>query len=814
MSIADLNLFRDRLTSKIIMPDGIFTLCIVNCTNKDLYMMNVRGDGIQKLKPIEDIVDGEKINLGWADKLAYGWLISKHFINGLPQKCDGTIKVFAVNQTYKKSSLAGERVVRDFELIASYNPERAAWKDANYIPIVEMNTVVSFNYDFLEQMLLQFESSGEGVLAMIEGKLTQYDGLVTMLVNCSERDYYTVVDKQIIPVPSMNSFDWFTYGEDSEFGVNEEYRSEAVEKWKSSIMNEFGLSKKQIQEGYDMFVSITASHDYPRRKMNLKNLPKDKTYQKFLYPVKRVLKEENADEYLRPFFIEGSNTPVFRSKEAAELFVKVFKGKISLYHGAQQAIRIKRMADYKIDMMRGKYVRKETSVLKTAKRFVISSFMDKSFELICSGVMKFIDFLLGKGGKAAKKASEVAMVGKSFYKMSSSMFTAGLAGGINNTCFAFDKEGKGERMTPRKAEKINRNAKENDSFGHFIPMTPGSYVDKEEASKAFDKELEKVEAEEYKFEDYTPVDIDHQYYDMHGIPIKGGIVALIDYQMAGVDGYSVSFKDKRNKNRLTYIPYNKDIYIENNPFDCQIDYDRLEDYEKRVTNSKSTMIFVDFDKIMQYNQEMYEWHCKLNQMYVNSKLPERAHLYIDTESLQFKEEEQRCRMHFAVARNKRDDLILKYIPEYYDLRTVVQSDIMAYEGMSDANVRDTKITSNFEYRLHEKMPYMSKKDFVSATPSYTETVKERLEEDNGGDERWQNDRLEVEESYEEDRLAQQRMGEKGKGIFRRIFDKVKSIWCSRPAKIIRRLVGIGFGVVGIWKAINKWKDLAEAFVCF
>ena len=810
-SISDLNLFRDRLTSKIIMPDGIFTLCIVNCTNKDLYMMNVRGDGIEKLKPIENIVDGEKINLGWPDKLAYGWLISKHFLNGLPSRCDGTIKVYAIHQTYKKSSLAGERVVRDFQLIATYNPERAAWKDANYIPIVEMNTVVSFDYDFLEQMLLQFESSSEGVMAMIEGKLTQYDGLVTMLVNCSEHDYYTIVDKQIIPVPSMNSFDWFTYGEDSEFGLNEEYRNEAIEKWKSSIMNEFGLSKNQIQEGHDMFVSITASHDYPRRKMNLKNLPKDKTYQKFLYPVKRVLKDDNADEYLRPFFIEGSNTPVFRSKEAAELFIKVFKGKISLYHGAQHAIRIKRMADYKIDLARGMYVRKEKSVIKTAKRFVISTFMDKSFDIICNAVMKFMDFLLGKGSKAAKKASEAAMVGKTFYKMSSSMFAAGL-GGLEGYSFAFDKEGKGERMKPMKATPINKKASEKDSFGHFVPRTPGSYVDKEEASKAFDKELEKIEEEEeYKFD--TTTDVDNMYYDMNGIPIRGGLVTLMDYRDTRLETKSYSFKDKRKNGKLTYIPKHKEFLIPNDrPFeDDDLNYDRLEDYEQRSTNSKSTIIKVDFDKIMKINMGMYYFYDELGKLYSRTRVSKTAYQYLDKDSLEFKEKEDYIRAQFAILRNKRDEVIMQYIPEYIELRATMQSDIDSADGFGAAK-RDKHIPSVLEFQVPKDHPYLSKKDFVQATPSYSEIVEERIIEDNGGDDRWQTDRLEIEESYEEDQLAQKRMGEKGKGIFRRIFDKVKSIWCSRPAKIIRRVVGLGIAVVGIWKAINKWKDLAEALI--
>lgn len=816
----ELNLFRNRITNKIIMPDGVFTLCIVNCTNRDLYMMNVRGDGIEKLKPIEDIIDGEKIDLKWHDKLAYGWLISKHFLNGLPQRCDDTIKVFAVHQTIVSSSMEKDKIVRDFSLVATYNVNKQVWKDANYIPIVEMNTVVSFDYDFLEQMLLQFESAGEGVMAMIEGKLTQYDGLVTNLINCSENDYFTVVEQQIIPVPSINSYDWFTNGEDSQFGLNDEYREEAEEKWKSSIMKEFGLSKSQALEGHDIFVSVTASHDYPRRKMTLRNLPKDKTYQKVVYQVRRVL-EENTEEYLRPFFVAGSNLPIFRSKKAAELFIKVFKGKMSLYYGAQHSIHVKRMADYKIDMMRAKYIRKEKSVVKTAKRFVISSFVDKSFEIVCSGVMRFLDFLLGKGAKAAKRASDVAKAGKVFYKASSKMFTMGLLGENGSYCF---DNGADEKMKPVKETPINKKAKANDDFGHFMAKTPGSYREKEkEAEKMFnfDRELKRVEAEEeYKFDDKN-IDGD-RYFDLSGVPIKN-LETLMNYNATGngmgryYDVHGIlKYRTKAGSKDWKYIPY-VDGIIKHGQEEWQddIDWEKLEDYKKKLTNSKSTVYVIDFDKIMKINEKMEKAaeSIRETQQAIKNEMKGEAQRLAYEQLLKAKKGA------FVKLRNERDYEIMKSVPEYIQLRGIMKSSPdfsrdgeIATTGSMMAAEENDGVGAIMDFVPPKDNPYITKEEYVSATPSYKEIVNERMNLDNGEDERWQTDRLETEEMYEEDQLSQKRTGKKG--FFRRVFDKIKSIWCSRPAKIIRRVVGLGLAITGIWRAINRWKDLAEAIMCF
>lgn len=830
----NLNLFNNRITNKIVMPDGIFTLCIVNCTHNDLYMMNVRGSEIEKLKPIEDVIDGEKINLSWPDRLAYGILISKYFLSGLPQRCDGTIKVFAIHQTIVSSSMERDKVVKDFELVASYDVNKQVWKDANYIPIVEMNTVVSQSYEFLEQILLQFESPGEGVMSMIEGKLTQYDGLVTNLINCSEHEYFTIVENQIIPVPGLNSYDWFTHGSESEFGLNDEYREEAEAKWKDCVMREFGLTKHQIKDEHDIFVSVTASHDYPRRKITLRNLPKDKTYQKVVYQVKRVL-EKNVEEYLRPFFISGCNLPIFRSKQAAELFIKVFKGKVSLYHSAQGSITIKRLADYKIDMMRGKYVRKETSVVKTAKRFILSSFMDKAFELVCDGVMRFMDFLLGRGSKAAKKASEFAKSGKAFYKMSSGMFAAAAYGPgtyashfypnddgtrnipvyprgyiIGEGKYGFDYEGKSERAKPRKETPINKKAKSNDDFGHFVAKTPGSYREKEvEKTFNFDRELKQVEHEEAMEQsiDEYQLDIDaDRYYDLNGVPIRG-LDVLMDYSSArsasNEDVGVLKYHDVRRNCEIHYLPYREDLLTQDEDGCTTIDYEKLEDYKTKLSNNKSTIYIIDFDKVMQYNDEMEQ-----RSIYIKSYYRQLENVRAEVDKIVLDELIRANQGQFVDLRNKRDRLIMKGCPEYLELRRIMKSD--ARRGLIGAEEKDYGVSPALNFVVPEDHPYFSRKDYVAATPSYKEIVEERIKLDNDADERWQNDRLELEESYEEDVLSQKRTGKKG--FFRRVFDKVKSIWCSTPVRVIRKIVGFGLAGVGIWRAINTWKNLAEGII--
>ena len=831
----ELNLFKNRITNKIVMPDGIFTMCIVNCTHNDLYMMNVRGDSIEKLKPIEDVIDGEKIDLKWPDKLAYGFLISRYFLNGLPQRCDGTIKVFAIHQTIVSSNMERDKIVKDFELIASYDVNKQVWKDANYIPIVEMNTVVSYNQEFLEQILLQFESPGEGVMSMIEGRLTQYDGLVSNLINCSEHEYFTTVENQIIPVPGINSYDWFTHGSESEFGLNDEYREEASAKWKDSIMREFGLTKHQIRPGHDVFISVTASHDYPRRKITLRNLPTDKTYQKVIYQVKRVL-EKNVEEYLRPIFISGCNLPIFRSKEAAELFIKVFKGKVSLYHAAQGSITIKRLADYKIDIMRGKYVRKETSVVKTAKRFILSSFMDKSFELICSGVMKFIDFLLGKGGKAAKKASDFAKAGKTFYKATSMFAAAGASGSyeshfypnddgsrnipvyprgyiIGEGKYGFDYEGKSERATPRKETPINKKAKSNDDFGHFVPKTPGSYSEKQlDKTFNFDRELKKaereVESQEQSIDEYQ-IDIDaDRYYDLNGVPIRD-LGVLMDYSNArsasNEDVGVIKYHDTRRNCEIHYLPYREDLLTQDEDGSSAIDYDKLEDYKTKLTNNKSTIYIIDFDKVMQYNDEMEDYS-----IYIKSYYRQLENVKAEVDKIVLNELIKANQGKFVDLRNKRDRLIMKACPEYLELRRIMKSD--ARKGFIGAEEKDYGVSPALNFTIPADHPYISRKEYVSATPAYKEIIEERLKLDNDADERWQNNRLELEESHEEDTLSVKRTGKKG--FFGRVFDKVKSIWQSKPVRIIRKVVGLGLAVVGIWKAFNTWKNLAEAVMCF
>lgn len=413
-------------TNWFTMPDNTYTLTLINCSGRPIYFVSPVTDGIEKIRSVEEIADGNNLHLSKLERFAYGLLISRHIVNGMPTHPDGTLKVLLVRNALDQRELE-DRVEKHWTVQANYPVDKIEYREAKYIPIPEMNAVCSYDRDFLEKMLMQFESQEEGCKALIDGRLAEYDGLSCNIINCSKNRYWTIADNRIIPVPGPNGFDFKTHGSGSVFD-DPEYAEEALELYNEAVMKEFGISPETINSNDDLFVILMSTHDFPRRKNSLRRMPSGgKTYIKKFYVIKRYL--DNAGELFRPIYIEGLNIPLFRSIEAAKTFIKIFKGDIFQYYGCQKVLQIKRQSDVKIDRVKTHYELKEKSAYRAAMSMASSKVIDKTVELGFHGLSKLVDKFL-KSISAVKTVSKAAKAGKSLMNFGITKVMVG-AGGVS-----------------------------------------------------------------------------------------------------------------------------------------------------------------------------------------------------------------------------------------------------------------------------------------------------------------------------------------------------------------------------------------------
>lgn len=352
--------------------NGCLTYVLQNCSSDTFFGLTMTGK-LFVIPPWENYIEeSSKFKNGIHNpigRLISSLDVSKNIEQGFPIKKDNTIKIIVATPERDEKG----NVFNNFSESSIYKIDR--YKDKKYIPIIEMNMVISKDLMFLKKIVSQFSSGAEAVKAMLEGVLHTYDGLTFNIINCSTHTYYTVVNGVIVKIPGPKDV-----VENDYFDLK--FTKSSSEEYTRSVLKEFGISDVNIEKGWDIFLVSIFNNDFPRRSITIDNLPdEDKTYYKDFYAVK--WDSGSYEGNMKPILLDFTyECPIFRNLEAAKFFLEEFGGSMRNYYITLTRKSVNKRMKRVVGKVKTHYENKEKGVTDMTKRFIKTSLFDRGLDFV------------------------------------------------------------------------------------------------------------------------------------------------------------------------------------------------------------------------------------------------------------------------------------------------------------------------------------------------------------------------------------------------------------------------------------------------